>query len=126
MPRNSMTQLTELLGRVQAGDVGAREALFSAAYVELRRLARARLRDGGRNTVLDTASLVHESYLRFIHAGELRAEDRRGFFDYPSKVMRHVVTNAARDSKSEKRGGGAQPVTLSTQVGASLAGDEET
>ena len=34
-----MSQLTELLGRVQAGDAGARDALFAAAYSELHRLA---------------------------------------------------------------------------------------
>ena len=116
-----MTQLTVLLGRLRSGDGNARDALFAVAYPELRRLARARLRAGGRNTVLDTTSLVHESYLRFIRAGELRAEDRRAFFAYAAQVMRHVVVNAARDRKAEKRGGGAQPVTLSTQVAADLA-----
>jgi DNA-directed RNA polymerase specialized sigma24 family protein len=85
-----MTQLTELLGRIQAGDLQARDALFATAYGELRRLAHARLRDGGRNTVLDTTCLVHESYLRFVRAGELRAEDRRAFFAYASQVMRSV------------------------------------
>jgi RNA polymerase sigma factor (TIGR02999 family) len=121
-----MTQLTVLLGRLQAGDSDARDALFAVAYPELHRLARARLRDGGRNTVLDTTSLVHESYLRFIRVGELRAEDRRAFFAYASQVMRRVIVNAARDRKAEKRGGGAHPVTLSTQVAADLAGDEGT
>src|SRR6202167_1761097 len=121
MPRHSMNQLTELLRRMQAGDTEARDTLFAAAYTELHRIARARLRDGGRNTVLDTTCLVHESYLRFVHVGELRAEDRRAFFAYASQVMRHVVVNAARDRKAEKRGGGAQPVTLSTQVAADLA-----
>jgi hypothetical protein len=53
-----MSQLTELLGRIQAGDAQARDALFAAAYSELHRLAHARLRDGGRNTVLDTTCLV--------------------------------------------------------------------
>ena len=76
-----MTQLTELLGRVRSGDAGARDTLFAAAYAELHRLARARLRDGGRDSVLDTTCLVHESYLRFVNAGELRAEDRRAFFE---------------------------------------------
>jgi DNA-directed RNA polymerase specialized sigma24 family protein len=85
-----MTQLTELLGRMQAGDPQAREALFASAYSELHRLAHARLRDGGRNTVLDTTCLVHESYLRFVRVGELRAEDRRAFFAYASQVMRSV------------------------------------
>lgn len=75
-----MALLTELLQRMQAGDEKARDALFEAAYDELYRLARTRLRDGGRNTVLDTTSLVHESYLRFVSAGAFRAEDRRAFF----------------------------------------------
>ena len=38
-----VTQLTELLGRVRSGDAQARDALFTAAYAELHRLARARL-----------------------------------------------------------------------------------
>jgi hypothetical protein len=49
-----MTQLTVLLGRIQAGDAQARDALFAIAYPELLRLARSRLRDGGRNTLLET------------------------------------------------------------------------
>ncbi len=58
-----MTEITQLLQKVQAGDASAREALFAAAYPFLEKLARARLRDGGRNTLLDTRGLVHESYL---------------------------------------------------------------
>ena len=65
-----MTEFTLLLRKVQAGDASAREALFAAAYPELQRLARARLRDGGRNTLLDTRDLVHESYLRYVRGGE--------------------------------------------------------
>jgi DNA-directed RNA polymerase specialized sigma24 family protein len=53
-----MTQLTELLARIQAGDAQARDALFATAYSELHRLAHARLRDGGGNTVLDTTCLM--------------------------------------------------------------------
>jgi hypothetical protein len=53
-------------GPSSGGRCGGRDALFAAAYSELHRLARARLRDGGRNTVLDTTCLVHESYLRFV------------------------------------------------------------
>jgi RNA polymerase sigma factor (TIGR02999 family) len=121
-----MTQLTELLGRIQSGDSEARDALFAAAYPELHRLARARLRDGGRNTVLDTTSLVHESYLKFVRVGELRAEDRRAFFAYASQVMRSVIVNSARDRLTQKRGGDWLPMTLSTQIAANLAGDEET
>ena len=121
-----MNQLTELLGRMQSGDADARNALYAAAYPELHRLARARLRDGGRSSVLDTTCLVHESYLRFVQAGELRAEDRRAFFAYASQVMRSVIVNSVRERVAEKRGGDWRPVTLSTKIVANVASDEET
>ena len=124
--RGPLEQLTELLGRLQAGDVEARAALFAAAYPELHRLARSRLRDGGRNTLLDTTCLVHEAYLRFVSAGELRAEDRRAFFAYASQVMRSVIVNSVRERIAQKRGGDARPMTLSTQLVAKPADDEET
>jgi RNA polymerase sigma factor (TIGR02999 family) len=125
MPRHSMNQITELLGRMQAGDIGARDALFAAAYTELHRLARARLREGGRNTVLDTTGLVHESYLRFVHAGKLRAEDRRAFFAYASQVMRSVIINSVRERIAQKRGGDWRPLTLSTNLAAGVADGED-
>ena len=121
-----MSQLTELLGQLQAGDRRARDALFAAAYTELHRLARSRLRDGGRNTVLDTTCLVHEAYLRFESAGELRAEDRRAFFAYASQVMRSVIVNSVRDRIAQKRGGDWLPLTLSTQLAVNVDDDEET
>jgi RNA polymerase sigma factor (TIGR02999 family) len=121
-----MNQLTELLGRLQSGDPEARNALFAAAYSELHRLARSRLVAGGRNTLLDTTSLVHEAYMRFLNAGELRAEDRRAFFAYTSQVMRSVIVNSARERIAQKRGGNLKPLTLSTELGGDDAQDEET
>jgi RNA polymerase sigma factor (TIGR02999 family) len=121
-----MNQLTELLAQLRAGDPEARNALFAAAYSELHRLARSRLRDGGRNTVLDTTCLVHEAYLRFVSAGELRAGDRRAFFAYASQVMRSVIVNSVRERIAQKRGGQWRPLTLSTQLPVNAADDEET
>ena len=121
-----MTQLTELLRRLHAGDDSARDALFSAAYAELHRLAQSRLRDRGRHLTLDATSLVHETYLRFVHAGELRAEDRRAFFGYAAQVMRSVIINSIRDRVTQKRGGDWLPMTLSTQIADNLTSDEET
>jgi RNA polymerase sigma factor (TIGR02999 family) len=121
-----MSQVTQLLERMHAGDAAARDALFAAAYEELRRLARARLRDGGRNTVLETTSLVHECYLRFVGSGELRAEDRRAFFAYASQVMRSVILSNVRERQAERRGGDLQQLTLSTEIAANVASDEAT
>jgi RNA polymerase sigma factor (TIGR02999 family) len=121
-----MGQLTDLLGRIQGGDAEARDALFAAAYAELHRLAQGRLRHGGRNTLLDTTGLVHESYLRFARAGELRAEDRRAFFAYASQVMRSVILNSVRERLTLKRGGDPQSPEASGTPAGDLPGDEQT
>jgi RNA polymerase sigma factor (TIGR02999 family) len=120
-----VTELTQLLRKVRAGEDGARDALFAAAYTGLEQLARARLRQGGRSTLLDTRSLVHESYLRCVHSGTLRAEDRRAFFAYASQVMRSVIVTAARQRAADKRGGGLRPVTLSDQISDEAAASEK-
>jgi RNA polymerase sigma factor (TIGR02999 family) len=111
---------------MRGGDEAARDALFTAAYDELRRLARSRLRDSGRNTVLDTTSLVHECYLRFVKVGQLRVEDRRAFFGYASRVMRSVIIDRARERLAQCRGGGLAPLTLTTQLIEGLVDGEET
>lgn len=118
-------RLTELLARAGAGDADARQALFAAAYRELHRLARARLRDGGRHTLLDTTALVHESFLRFERAGELATHDRRAFFGYAAQVMRSVIVDSARARLAERRGGKARKLTLPTDLGAGSVHDEQ-
>ncbi len=125
-PERSRVELTQLLKQARAGDGRARDALFAAAYPGLQQLARARLRDGGRSTLLDTRSLVHESFLRYVHSGELRAEDRRAFFAFASQVMRSVIVNTARDRARLKRGSGRRALTLSTHIAEQVAvGDDE-
>lgn len=120
-----VAELTQLLQRLQAGEPGAREALFAAAYPGLQQLAHARLRAGGRNTLLDTRSLVHESYLRYVQGGQLRADDRRAFFAYASQIMRSVVVNQVRERAAQKRGADWRPVTLSTKISEQVAeGDD--
>ena len=119
-----MRSLTELIQKVADGDLAARDDLFAAAYSELRKLARSRLRGGGRNTYLETTALVHESYLRFLKVGELRIDDRKAFFGYASKVMRSVIVDAVRERQAERRGGGLTELTLDTQVSAELPSGE--
>ena len=121
-----MGELTDLLGRVKGGDAAARDALFAAAYAELHHLARARLRHGGRNALLDTTGLVHESYLRFASVGQLRAEDRRAFFAYASQVMRSVILNSVRERVALKRGGIEQFSEPPNPGASDLPGDEQT
>jgi len=120
-----MTDLSELIRRVNSGERGSRDDLFAAAYPELRKLARSRLREGGRNTFLDTTALVHESYLRFLNSGQLKSEDRRAFFGYASRVMRSVIIDSIRERQAEHRGSDPQRLTLSTQLLEDQDGENE-
>lgn len=120
-----MAELTHLLHQVQSGDPRARDELFAAAYPGLQQLARARLRDGGRSTLLDTRSLVHETFLRYAQSGALRAEDRRAFYAYASQVMRSVIVSSARERAAQKRGSGLRPVTLSERISDQSMDDED-
>ncbi len=117
-PRQQAADLTVLIERVQSGDAGAREALYAAAYPELRQLARARLRDGGgRHPVMGTTDLVNESYLRFLGGCLLQNGARRAFFAYVSQVMRSVIVDALRERQAQRRGGDWEQVTLDTLAG---------
>ena len=91
MPTEDRFNLTELIHQAERGDAVAADRLFAATYRELRRLARGRLRAGGRNAFLDTSSLVHESYLRFV-ASEASSTDGSGAFhavDRPGDALGH-------------------------------------
>jgi RNA polymerase sigma factor (TIGR02999 family) len=110
--------LTDLIHRADAGDVDAADRLFAAMYDDLRRLARARLHAGRRDALLDTSSLVHESYLRFAAAERLRLRDRAHFMRWAARVMRSVIVDFARRRLAGRRGGGMKPITLTTAIGA--------
>jgi RNA polymerase sigma factor (TIGR02999 family) len=121
-----MSDITEVLRRVNAGESGARDLLFESAYGELRKLARSRLYHDGRNTVMNTTALVHESYLRIVNGADLRAADRKAFFAYASRVMRSVIIDAVRERQAERRGGDLARQTMDTQMIDSLpAGEDE-
>ena len=106
--------------RVNANEPGAQDALFTAAYGELRKLAGCRLRGGGNEGLLGTTTLVHESYLRFSMCGGLRSDQRRAFFAYASQVMRSVIIDTVRERRAERRGGDMQQMTLNTELADKL------
>ena len=118
--------LTTLIHRAAGGDAEAADRLFAATYDDLRKLARRRLMKGGRNTLLDTSSLVHESYLRFAGSGALRLEDRGHFLGWAGRVMRSVIVDVARRRTAARRGGASARVTLTTGLagGRSTGADE--
>lgn len=113
----SSAALTDLIHDAQAGNADALQQIFAITYPELRTMARQRLRTNNRGTLLDTTSLVHESFLRFANTGQLRVEDRQHFLRYASHVMRSIVIDYVRERMADRRGGGALHVTLNTHCG---------
>jgi RNA polymerase sigma factor (TIGR02999 family) len=103
----------------------ANEQLYEALYDELRRLARARLASGGRNVLLDTTALVHESFLRLQGAGKVALADRGHFMAYAATAMRSVIVDYVRRKGAEKRGGDVDHVTLDTAVAESLGATDD-
>jgi RNA polymerase sigma factor (TIGR02999 family) len=124
---NIAAPLTQLIRRAQQGDGEAVDALFAATYADLSRLARSRLRAGRRPTLLDTGSLVHESYLRFAGARHVAIEDRVHFMHWAVRVMRSVIVDFARRRLAARRGAGAVRVTLDVEqaAGQSTGGESE-
>jgi RNA polymerase sigma factor (TIGR02999 family) len=114
---NPSPTLTELVARADSGDAAALRGLFDATYDDLRALARGRLRRQKGGGMLDTTALVHESFMRFANAGQLKIQDRQHFMRFAGKVMRSVIVDHVRECVAARRGGGAVHVTLPTQLG---------
>jgi RNA polymerase sigma factor (TIGR02999 family) len=121
------SDLTQLIHLAQGGDRDAADALYASTYSDLRRLARSRLRAGGRYTLLDTCALVHESYVRFVNGRHLSLQDRLHFMRWAAQVMRSVIVDFARRRVAARRGGGASRVTFDIELAAAAAtrGEDE-
>lgn len=120
-----MTDVTTLLAAARGGDADAAGRAFSLLYDELRRLARSRLRQHQTMTLLDTTSLLHESFLKLVGNQALPVQDRHHFFAYAARVMRSVIVDFARARLAERRGGDAEKVVLDTTLSGSVAAPED-
>lgn len=107
-----MGQVTTLLTAIGQGQHNALGELYALLYPELHRLAHSRVRRSGDLTLLDTTSLVHESYLRLEKSGAVAMANRSQFMAYAARVMRSVVVDVVRARQSERRGGDAVHVEL--------------
>jgi RNA polymerase sigma factor (TIGR02999 family) len=108
--------LTLLLNQAHGGDAHAAQQAYALLYPELMKIARARLRVHQAPALLDTAGLVHESFLRFVHGMPKQLESRKHFYAYAAKAMRHIVIDFVRRAQAAQRGGDLQQVTFDTAV----------
>jgi RNA polymerase sigma factor (TIGR02999 family) len=108
--------VTGMLEAASQGDKTAIGQLYGMLYPELRNLAHQRVRNHNNLQMLDTTSLVHESYLRLVKAGRIEVENRKHFLAYAAHVMRSVVVDFVRHARTAKQGGADLHVTLNSDV----------
>lgn len=95
------------------------EAVFTAAYDELRRLAGLVRTDDPAFTQSATA-LVNEAWLKLAATPEVASLSPLHFRRIAARAMRQVMVEAARRRAAEKRGGNMAPITLDEQHAASV------
>lgn len=88
--------------------------IFPEVYLELKRLAAARLAREGEAQSWGATALVNEAFLRLANqeGNEPKFETRRHFFAAAAETMRRILIDAARMRHAEKRGGDALRVEL--------------
>ncbi len=108
-----MSDVTRILHQIETGDPSAAEKLLPLVYDELRKLAAANMAREAPGHSLQATSLVHEAYIRLVDVDQAQHWNSRGhFFGAAAQAMRRILVDAARQRKSEKRGGGWQRIPL--------------
>jgi len=86
--------------------------LFPIVYGELRRVAGRYLKRERRNHTLQPTALVHEAWLRLQNDRGVEWQGRTHGLALGAQAMRRLLVDHGRHQKRQKRGGGAQPVSL--------------
>ena len=108
-----MSDVTQLLSEIDAGDPKAADQLLPLVYDELRRLAAAKMAQEKPGQTLQATALVHEAWLRLVGAEEQRAWNSRGhFFGAAAEAMRRILIESARRKARLRHGGELERVPV--------------
>jgi RNA polymerase sigma factor (TIGR02999 family) len=94
------------------GDQSAFDELVPLVHEELRRIARRHMRQERTDHTLQATALVNEAYMRLLDVRRIQWQNRAHFLAMASRAMRRILVESARARGFQKRGGGAQRVTL--------------
>ena len=108
-----MSNLTQLLNAMGAGDPKAAEEFLPLVYEELRGLATAKMANEKPGQTLQATALVHEAWLRLVGSQEPQAwNSRNHFFSAASEAMRRILVDRAREKARVRHGGNQERVDL--------------
>lgn len=105
--------LTQWLLDWSQGDERARDALAQEVYQQIRAMASRHMGNERAGHTLQPTALANEAFIKLFSGKDIAWRDRLHFFAVASRVMRQVLTDAARAKQAGKRDGG-QLCTLHT------------
>ena len=106
-----MSDVTQILQRIETGDQRASAELLPLVYEELRKLAAARMIQERPEHTLQATALVHEAYVRLVDQDQPQQWDSRGhFYAAAAEAMRRILIESARAKRRAKRGGDGKKV----------------
>ena len=120
MTPSAARTITRLLSDLREGDQNAAEKITPLLYEELRRLAGAHMRRENPGHTLQPTALVNEAYLQLVEQHSASWQNRAHFMAIASQTMRRILLQHARDSRAQKRGGGALQVEFAEEDVAAI------
>lgn len=98
--------------------------LWTQVYDELRKLAKAKLKNEKPGQTLQTTAMVNEVYLRLLVQGQdVQWSSRGAFFKAAAEAMRRILVDQARRKRAIKRGEGIPQLQVEPFELAALAVD---
>jgi RNA polymerase sigma factor (TIGR02999 family) len=99
-----MSEVTQLLSAIDAGDPKAADQLLPMVYEELRKLAVARMANEKSGQTLQPTALVHEAWLKIAGEGTEHFVNRGHFFKAAAVAMQQILIDVARRKQRLKHG----------------------
>lgn len=101
-----MSDITQILSEIEAGDSSASDRLLPLVYDELRKLAAARLTRERPGQTIQATALVHDAFIRLVDQKQPQKwENERHFFCAAAEAMRRILIERARRRAAVKHGG---------------------
>ena len=121
-----MSNVTQILERVEQGDSKAADELLPLVYEELRRLAAHWMANEAAGHTLQPTALVHEAWMRLVGSnGPAQFQNRAHFFAAAAEAMRRILIDRARRNRAVRHGGGQQRVDIQEVDLASTTEDDQ-
>jgi len=118
-------RITDLLAAWNGGDREAGDRLFTLLYAQLRRVARSRLRGRAADGSLDTAGLIHDTYIKLTAGSPVSVEGHAHFLALAARTMRQIIADHARRKSAVKRAGDLLRVSTFSAVASRGMSSEE-